>query len=339
MTKSKLMKLDPSRTSLLRRSFVAEMKRKFQAVIRAVTGALIEDDAFGLGPSKSPLATNVEKQVWRFLTDDQKLTAFNKWFDSLVKSGILNPVDAKGKSWTANYVESAYRKGALRAYFDANPALASAPEDFYKGSQQQFLQSTFGQPEKMSKIKLIATRTYEELKGITSVMSQQISRVLADGLAHGKNPHEVARLMSKTITGISRQRAEVLARTEIISAHAEGQLDSFEALGIEEVGVMAEWLTAGDLEVCDECEELEGVVMSVEEARGLLPRHPNCRCAWIPTNVGEDTTGQLWDRDAKQAMAASIQAERPGSLFKRAKSMSTWAGKELIGRTRPSTKA
>lgn len=70
------------------------------------------------------------------------------------------------------------------------------------------------------------------------------------------------------------------------SAYAEGALNSYEEMGIEGVEVEAEFATAGDDVVCPECEELEGKVYSIEEARGVIPVHPNCRCAWIPM-VGE----------------------------------------------------
>jgi len=75
---------------------------------------------------------------------------------------------------------------------------------------------------------LLYTRSYEELKGITSAMAQQVSRVVADGMANGLGPASIARNLSNTITGITRQRAMTMARTEVIHAHAEGQLDSFE---------------------------------------------------------------------------------------------------------------
>jgi hypothetical protein len=43
-------------------------------------------------------------------------------------------------------------------------------------------------------------------------------------------------------------------------------------------------LTAGDDRVCDECDSLEGLTFTIEEARRLIPVHPNCRCVFVPTN-------------------------------------------------------
>jgi len=137
----------------------------------------------------------------------------------------------------------------------------------------------------------------------------------------------IAREMNRTIDKMTRSRARVLARTEIIHAHAEGQLDSFEDLGVEEVGVEAEWSTAGDMHVCPVCSSLQGVVMSVAKARGLIPRHPQCRCAWIPANVGESAVGQKRGAAAEAAMKKSILAEKPGSRFGAARDKSAWRGK------------
>ena len=79
--------------------------------------------------------------------------------------------------------------------------------------------------------------------------------------------------------------------------------------------------------------------MSVSEARGLIPRHPNCRCAWIPANVGEKGKGQKRGGSADVAIRKSLKAELPKKTragepvpqtVKEAKRRSTWAGKEDV---------
>ncbi len=232
-------------------------------------------------PTHNLTANAPGPKAYQFKTKDEKLKSFNRWFADQVNQGILE-VDRLTKPWLAKFVESAYKRGAIRAYTDAHQAELGKSQDYYLGSKEQFLRSAFDTPERVSKMRLLGTRAFEELKGITNEMSRQISRVLADGMAHGKGPYDIARTMSNTITGIERRRAKVIARTEIIHAHAEGQLDGFEDLGVEEVGIEAEWSTAGDDIVCVQCEEMEGEVMSIKKARGLIPLHPNCRCAWIP---------------------------------------------------------
>jgi hypothetical protein len=121
-----------------------------------------------------------------------------------------------------------------------------------------------------------------------------------------------------------------LARTEIIHAHAEGQLDAFELLKVEGVQVLAEWSTAGDEIVCELCSDLEGVVMTIKEARGSLPRHPNCRCAWVPADKKLIESGQKRGKAKDLAVRESIQAEKPKLPFGVAKARSSWLGKTRL---------
>ena len=113
-------------------------------------------------------------------------------------------------------------------------------------------------------------------------MTYKSLHLVVTGLVQGVGPATIARDLSRSIAGLSRARAGVIAQTEIINAHAEGQLDAFKQLGIKKVDAEVEWLTANDGKVCDDCASMEGEVYAVEEAHGLIPLHPNCRCCWKP---------------------------------------------------------
>lgn len=73
-----------------------------------------------------------------------------------------------------------------------------------------------------------------------------------------------------------------MARTETIYAHAESTLDRFESVGVENVTADVEFRSADDSRVCPICESLDGNRYTIGEARGLIPQHPRCRCAWSP---------------------------------------------------------
>jgi len=118
---------------------------------------------------------------------------------------------------------------------------------------------------------------------------------------------------------------------------------------------------------CELCAPLEGIVLKVSEARGMLPRHPNCRCCFIPANVGEHkggttettwagpeqglsspgtlptgkTTGQVWSKDkAAGRLLDSIKAEHPKLSAKAARTASRWRGADLkiSGKLKPGSK-
>lgn len=326
------IKIDPSRTTTLRKRFMADMTRRFRSVEKANSELIVETDVLGLSTSE-PISFNVERQAWRFLTDTQKVKAYRKWLQEQIDAKILTTIGGiSDKPWTAEYVESAYQKGYIRAYTDLfAEELASTPE-FYAGGKAQFLRDAFNQPIALSQIELLSTRAFTELEGVTATMSQQLSRHLANGLARGQSVSEIARNMTRSIGNLTKTRALTIARTEIMASHAEGQLDAFEKLGIEEVGIWAEWSTAGDDRVCVLCGELEGAVMTIKEARGLIPRHPNCRCIWLPADKAQKRKGQLWGKAGKRAVDESIQAEAPKTIKRTKRAVrrrSVWAGKNL----------
>lgn len=269
-------RLDPTRTTLLRRQFIRDVRKRFRKLDADVRELVVDLDVFGIGPRLTlSIQVEISRQAWRAQTNPRKVESFRRWLQEQVDAGILE-VDAQGNPWTAKYVNSAYRKGTVRAYVDTRKLDPSVGDSFLHGGKEEFLRQAFAQPERLSKIQLLATRAFEELRGVSAAMAQQMNRSLAEGLAAGRHPKVIAREMSKTIRGLSRVRAEAIARTETIRAHAEGQLDAFEDLGVDEVGILAEWSTAGDDRVCPQCEELEGQLLTVQEARGLIPRHVNC---------------------------------------------------------------
>lgn len=302
-TKSKIKNLkirnvDPTRTGLLRRRFLSDMNRRFVWLMREIRKLLVGDDAFGLvqkppvllqsnSGKYDPLVIHASPGQYAFTTNPRKLEAFHKWLKEQVDAGILK-VSGKGKPgqpWTYEYIEAAYRQGVLRAYMDTNKEALSQSPLWYAGGRAQFLATAFGLPTTVSKVELLGLRAFDQLIGITATMSQQLSTHLAIGLASGWSPLKIAREMQKSIGSLSKTRLRTIARTEIINAHAEGQLDSFTLLGIKKLGIMVEWSTAGDELVCPKCAPMEGKTFTIEEARGRIPLHPNCRCAWIPSEI------------------------------------------------------
>lgn len=279
-TRKNPLKTDPTRTSLIRRKMVAELRKRFRRLKAAIRDFIDSKDALGLKEKELGLATLAREREFAFRTDPQKLEAFNAWLKEQIEAEILS-VPPGTSSVTGQFIESAFKKGQLNAYLSSKEA-AMLEEAFGQQTQEAFLRSAFGQPETLSKVQLLATRSFEDLKGVTTTMASQMNQILAQGMIEGKGAAEIAAEMVERIDSLVETRAITIARTEIVAAHSEGQLDAFEKLGVEELGVKVEWSTAQDDRVCPECEQMEGKVFTIDEARGLIPLHPNCRCAWIP---------------------------------------------------------
>jgi SPP1 gp7 family putative phage head morphogenesis protein len=82
----------------------------------------------------------------------------------------------------------------------------------------------------------------------------------------------------------SDYRAEMIGRTEVISANNQGALAAYRDSG---VAMGKSWLTAQDDLVSEECEgnEADGVIGLDEDfssGDAAPPLHPNCRCVLLP---------------------------------------------------------
>jgi len=147
---------------------------------------------------------------------------------------------------------------------------------------------------------VLYSRVFEDLRGITTQMDTQISRVLSQGLIDGDGPRLLARKLVGTINGTgigdlgltdtlgrfipARRRAEILARTEVIRAHHQATVQEYKNWRAENVYVVAEFLTAGDDRVCDRCAAIaaQGKTYTLEEIQNMIPVHPQCRCIALP---------------------------------------------------------
>lgn len=261
----------------------------------------------GIAVGKSPLVANARQ--WAFSTSTEKLRNFQAW--------LRQQIDAVGLSdkqlWD-KYIQTGFSKGAGRSFDDVRGkakergvdlsrslGAAEGVSDFYQGTKEEFLRSAFAQPVAKEKVELLASRTFDEMESVTDDMANRMGRVLADGMVQGKGPREVARDLNAQ-TDLGKDRALVVARTELIRSHSEGQLTALKQLGVKEVGAQVEWVTAG-FNVCPECASMEGTVVDIDKASGMIPAHPNCRCAWVPANVGEE------DEDAQAAEAPDAEEE------------------------------
>lgn len=279
------MKQDPTKTLTIRNKFQKKLTARFNILRRRILELLVKQDVFGLSSQRVtvPFVSNVELPepgAWSFLSDERKLEEFENWLQEETELTI----EPLGDVWES-FVQEGYQRGAGRAFDAVNKGNIATAETqsslaFMAGQRAQFV-AGIGAPESVEKVKLLAQRLFTDLKGVSEVMATQIRKELLDGLVQGDNPRTIGRRITDR-TGQGVKHAQRIARTEIIRAHAEGTLDGLERLGVQQVGVQVEWSTSGDDRVCPICEPLGGQVFKIKEAHGLIPAHPNCRCAFIP---------------------------------------------------------
>ena len=309
--KNNTLRMDPSRTAMIRKRFVQEMAARFNKLEQLITRAVEKEDLFGLQEKQVATVGRVFAAHARYtaLTTAEQLAEFRKWSDSQLNGVILGGADAGNRNWLERYIKESYEKGQGRAFDDAMKKYSekysekfNSKMDYYRGKRDEFLRSSFRQPASIERVNLLASRSFMDLKGVTQDMSTKMNRIMTDSIIQGRGPRETGRELNK-VTGIGRNRGITIARTETIRAHADGQLEALKNMGVEEVGVMVEWSSASDDLVCGLCADMDGSVMPIDKAGSIIPLHPNCRCCWLPANIGEDKSRKVWTEKDKEGKA------------------------------------
>lgn len=279
---STAFRLDPTRTVMLRRRYSADLYKRFRKLKGDIRISLVKNDAFGL---KTNIPINTRQ--FAFQRDPQKVESFLIWLQKQVDNDILEVYfgnqlgSAIEELWANTYIRQAYEKGVGRAQTEMLTAGYTLPESLSAISAMQM-------PFHIDRVGLLYTRNFTGLKGITDEMSKQISIVLADGMAKGQGPVEIANRINNRVDKIGITRARTLARTETIRAHHLGMVQEMRNWGVVGVTVLAELVTAGDGRVCSLCSPLNHKVYTLKEAEWLIPIHPECRCILIPLDVTDN---------------------------------------------------
>lgn len=280
--------VDPTRTTVLRSRFVADVTRRFKRVMRLVQESVVANDCFGLKDEAPRLfvAQAASPGQFAFSRSSAKVDGFMDWLNIQEEQNILEIIRRPGsirgieEAWTDTYTQSAYQKGIQRA--DAELKKAGVPVlDVDQLGQKMPLSVLMNQSMHADRVGLLYTRTFNELKGISTAMDQQISRVLSQWLIDGRGLvdkgglNELSNILIGRIDKIGLTRAKMMARTEIIRAHHSANIAEYRRAGLEGVKVKAEFSTAG-YNVCEECASLEGRIFTLDEIENLIPVHPNC---------------------------------------------------------------
>lgn len=252
------MPIDPTRTGTLRDRYASAMRRRwldFQAlIVGAVTG------------QAAPAETEVGVERARILLEPLLAEII---LETVSPRGIPRS-SGRGSQWQDGFVRQAYRSGAARA--------------------RAFVQAIFGgarplnmeAPLHILRLIELLNDNFGDLQEITAVQGEQLRAVLVQSLSEGVGSDETARRIRENIRTIGRNRSEILARTKIVNAHAEGTLNEYTQQGVTFVQPQVEFITAGDARVCTRCLEIASTdrhglgpgVFPVSQAHGIITVHP-----------------------------------------------------------------
>ena len=177
------------------------------------------------------------------------------------------------------------------------------------------------------------------MEGETARFRDQIAQIVGEGVARGWGPKRLERQIVEALEGTTdtagktsrmglRQRAEVIARSELANAYVKGAIDHNLAEGFAYV----RWVAATDERTCRWCLSRHGRIFPSDQV--VIPAHPQCRCTPVPLSADDvqeqdpvirDTLldGDFWRGEHEAgvkalAKAEGISEERARGLLQRA---------------------
>jgi hypothetical protein len=251
------LRSDPTLTLTARKNLAAETARR----LRAMQETLLQALDFSVS--------------WPHKTPREKLAALRGWADELTATHINRP---HAEHWVSKYVRDTHNKAAARAFQNIN-YLAGKEPAYVAGYRQQFLNGMKRRYDAAIELQIDAARA--TLQNIADGVRNEIIDEAAFILRGDPGNKRLKKIIRVAFTRAALKTAPRDTSDIIVAAHADGMLDAFEDLGVEKVGVRAEWVTAGDNRVCPLCLDHEGQTFTIDAARGLIPLHPRCRCTWV----------------------------------------------------------
>lgn len=133
----------------------------------------------------------------------------------------------------------------------------------------------------------LITKTSSSVKATMSTLGSLLRKTLGKIFtASSQSQNQVTSADAGKTRGILRKVIDTIMRKTqdaVTEVQADGKLDAYGQSNIQHVQVRVE--TVQDKRRCRHCAGLQGKQMTIEQARGLLPVHPNCRCLWYFTSL------------------------------------------------------
>jgi len=283
MAKPSLQEPDPTRTLTIRKEYSSQAFNRWRATKGLIRAGIVDRDVFGLKDGTS---------FARFGTGptNEQVNAFMQWFRGVVNEDILETSNRDqppqiDQHWMGQFIRKAYAQGVQRSRQETKKV---APERLNQGQQQgSASEEAAAAAAGVAALLTLAphddglddafSRAWSELQNVAEATENEARRVLFEELPAGLTKQELADIINERLDKVAILRSRRLARTEVIRTHANAELNELERLGIQEVGAEIElvFTTAMDPHVCPQCRRLEGQRFSIQEARGVIPVHPN----------------------------------------------------------------
>jgi len=268
---------------------------------------------------------------YEYLVDAAEFRRINIFIQQLLNDELLSNRQGQYSDlwWLNSMLDQAYENGTIDTLISSkNMATIEA----VGVDLSQAMKSI--QPEQIifsrgyqSRVALVKSRVFEEMRGLTDTSRSDLSSTLARGMALGKGVRELTGDVMNRV-GISHRRAKRIVRTEILNAHrtaAASELDELNADvydGSDWV-MKSLWFSAMSPTTRSWHLKRHGLTYTTKEVRnfyGVNGNAINCLCSQSPILVniktGEVLQEDLLKRMGKQRESAQKARGLIPNIFK-----------------------
>jgi len=128
-------------------------------------------------------------------------------------------------------------------------------------------------------------------------------------IADGISDKALGSKMQSYYNELYRGRCDSIAKTEVSRSVNEGYLQA-----LEQQDVFTTVTISSAADCCEECAAREGEEYTIEEAHGILPLHPRCRCAWTVVYEAREKPAPVWKPTMTESEA---NAWAKGSVYEK----------------------
>ncbi len=229
-------------------------------------------------------------EEWRrdVVTNLKKEVGIKKALGDYNLSSIVYLASSKIKSFISKLTtiaSGAAKQGLERSYKDMGVTIAwdinmNKIVDFYKNKYNNWFNDTIEKEVKEN----IKNEISEGIRSGESIddISKRIEEYFEHPITVPEKKDDEGNTVRKAYQIDQKAYSEMLARTEVSGAVNNGRLE-----GYQESNLVKSVRWFANPGACPYCEDENGSVYDVGEARDLIPKHPNCRCTWIAEEYGE----------------------------------------------------
>lgn len=231
------------------------------------------------------------EQIPRERIEVNALHINQEYYDYLIDVAQLEAIVAEIRTRLEQEVPAEQTVSAVTAAYEAGTAAAvvnlAAISDDYTREITQVIQSDPYQ----RRVALMQSRVFEEMRGFQEDTARDLGRVLSQAVENGESPLETTEIIKQRF-GVSRSRAERIARTEITGALRRARIDEDRDAN-QRLGVRTKMLHLSALSPTTRASHAarHGNLYEAQEVSEWLSEGANsinCECNFISVAVDEN---------------------------------------------------